>query len=254
MDYKINDKLLKNVINNAGYHASNYRGKDITDLFYNGKLSTEIKNGTFDDIFIGDYIIGKSSKRKYLVADIDYYLHTGDTECTTHHIVMVPEQSMGNARMNATDTTNGAYLGSEMYKTNLASYKSIIENDFGSDHMMTHRNIFANAVENRIEVKRDWANSCVELMNEINVYGSNVYHNISGNSSLSSIYEIDNSQFALFRFNKSKLVCFIGNSRGGYWLRDVSSDYTFCRVTISGLSLVDNASFSNGVRPAFTIY
>lgn len=49
-----------------------FRGKDITDLFYDGTLSKQIANGTFDDIFIGDYIIGKTSGNKYLVADLDY--------------------------------------------------------------------------------------------------------------------------------------------------------------------------------------
>lgn len=49
-----------------------FRGKDITDLFYDGTLSKQIANGTFDDIFIGDYIIGQTSGNKYLVADLDY--------------------------------------------------------------------------------------------------------------------------------------------------------------------------------------
>ena len=77
-------------------------------------MSQQIAAGTFDDIFIGDYIIGKTSGRKYLVADINYRLHMGDTECTTNHILMIPEKLMGTARMNTTNTTEGAYVNSDM--------------------------------------------------------------------------------------------------------------------------------------------
>lgn len=93
------ENLLKAVIpSNAGCHNSIYRGKDITSLFYDGTLSTEIEAGTFDDIFIGDYIIGRSSGIKYLVADINYRLHCGDIECKTPHVLMIPELSMGMLR------------------------------------------------------------------------------------------------------------------------------------------------------------
>ena len=123
------NELLSDILNrpNAGFHNSIYRGKDITDLFYNGTLSQQIANGTFDDIFIGDYIIGKTSGRKYLVADINYRLHCGDTECTTPHVLMIPEKSMGTAQMNDSNTANGGYKGSKMYTTNLTPFKNVLK-------------------------------------------------------------------------------------------------------------------------------
>lgn len=53
---KVQIENLLNVIilKNAGAHNGIYRGKDITDKFYNGTLSQQIANQTFDDIFIGD--------------------------------------------------------------------------------------------------------------------------------------------------------------------------------------------------------
>ena len=123
--------LLSGIIpRNAGAHNAIYRGKDITDLFYDGTLSKQIAAGTFDDIYIGDYIIGKVSNRKYIVADINYRLHMGDTECTTPHVLMIPERTMGNAQMNASNVTTGAYIGSAMYTDNLTPFKTIIKNDF----------------------------------------------------------------------------------------------------------------------------
>ena len=108
--------LLKSIIpKSAAAHNGIYRGKNITNLFYDGTLSEQIAAGTFDDIFIGDFIVGKVSNRKYIVADLNYRLHCGDTECTTPHILMVPERIMGTAKMNDTNITTGAYVGSKMY-------------------------------------------------------------------------------------------------------------------------------------------
>ena len=57
--------LLNFLPKNAGTHNSIYRGNDITNLFYDGTLSEQIAAGTFDDIFVGDYIVGQNSNRKY---------------------------------------------------------------------------------------------------------------------------------------------------------------------------------------------
>ena len=57
------------ILNNPEYTKTEgkiiFDGQDITDLFYDGTLSEQIAAGTFDDIFVGDYITGKNSNRKY---------------------------------------------------------------------------------------------------------------------------------------------------------------------------------------------
>ena len=170
-DYTEKINSLKQIVvaSNAGAHNAIYRGKDITSKFYDGTLSQQIAAGTFDDIFIGDYIIGQTSGRKYLVADINYRLHMGDTECTKPHILMIPERTMGNEQMNTSNVTTGAYVGSAMYKTNLTKYKTVIKNDFGSNHILKHRNHFQNAVTNGYESAGTWYDSEEDLMNETRV-------------------------------------------------------------------------------------
>lgn len=251
------NELLSDILNrpNAGFHNSIYRGKDITDLFYNGTLSQQIANGTFDDIFIGDYIIGKTSGRKYLVADINYRLHCGDTECTTPHVLMIPEKIMGLAPMNDSNTSAGAYIGSKMYTTNLSPYKTVINNDFGSNHILKHRNHLQNAVVNGYESGGTWYDSTIELMNELMVYGANIFHNVACGTNIPNAYEIDKSQLALFRLDKSKQIAFNdSNQRYWYWLRSVASSVGFCGVSTIGLSYYIYASYSGGVRPCFLIY
>ena len=248
----------KNAIpKNSGAHNSLYRGKDITDLFYDGTLSQQIAAQTFDDIFIGDYIIGKTSGRKYLVADINYRLNCGDVDkvCTTPHILMIPEKVMGLAQMNSSNTTSGAYIGSAMYKTHLATYKTIIQNDFGTDHILTHYNYFANAVTSNYESAGAWASSTIELMNELMVYGSNVFHNAQNGTNWANSHTIDKAQLSLFRHRKDLIVAFDDDgARSAWWLRDVASSATFATVYGTGNTSNYNASYSAGVRPAFLIY
>lgn len=219
---------LKSIVvaSNAGAHNGIYRGKDITELFYNGTLTKQIAAGTFDDIFIGDYIIGKVSKRKYLVADLDYRLHCGDTECTNHHILMIPERTMGNAKMNDTNTTTGGYVESAMYKTNLAPFKAIIQNDFEIGHILNHKALLTNAVTDGKSTAWAWFESTIELMSECMVYGHNAFGSSHG-------YEtgIDKSQLSLFKLDHSKICARddAGN-RMWYWLRDVASASGFANV------------------------
>lgn len=249
------DDLLKSIIpNNAGAHNGIYRGKDITNLFYDGTLSQQIAAGTFDDIFIGDYIIGNVSHRKYLVADINYRLNMGDTECTTPHILMVPEKIMGTAKMNDTNITTGAYVGSKMYTEYLAPFKAVIQNDFETSHIVQHRNLFANAVTNGYESAGGWFDSTIELMNEIMVYGSNIFHNIQNGANLAYNYTMDKQQLSLFRLKPALTVARNdAGERYWYWLRDVVSLSYFAGVHGYGNAAYSGASYARGVRPAFLI-
>lgn len=243
---------------NAGSHNGIYRGKDITDLFYNGTLSKQIAAGTFDDIFVGDYIIGKTSKRKYLVADINYRLHMGDTECTKPHILMIPERTMGNEQMNTSNVTTGAYIGSAMYTTNLAKYKTIIKNDFEESHILKHRNHLQNAVTNGYASAGTWYDSDIELMNEPMVYGSYIFaphtYSSGSNTVIPNLYTIDKQQLSLFRLRPDLTVALNDSgTRQWYWLRDVVSSASFAFVNCNGAAGYHDASHSGGVRPAFLI-
>lgn len=252
---KVENILGGIIAKNAGAHNSIYRGKDITDLFYNGTLSQQIAAGTFDDIFIGDYIIGRNSNRKYIVADINYRLHCGDTECTTPHILMIPERSMGTAKMNDSNITTGAYVGSKMYTDYLAPFKTVIQNDFEVGHILSHRSYMPNAVTNGYESGGAWIDSTIELMNELMVYGSNVFHNVMNGTNVPTSHTIDKSQLSLFRLDKSKIVALSdAGTRISWWLRDVVSASTFANVSHNGLATCNSASSSFGVRPAFLIY
>ena len=258
--------VIENLLNvivpsNAGGHNAIYRGKDITEYFYGREkynektFSQAVADGTFDNIFVGDYIIGKTSNRKYIVADINYRLHCGDTECKTQHVLVIPERIMGTAAMNDSHVTTGGYVGSKMYTTNLTPFKTVIKNDFESGHILKHKNLFTNAVTNGYASAGAWYESEIELMNENMVYGATILTNITNGTNVPYNYTIDKSQLSLFRLRHDLTVA--RNDAGDrywYWLRDVVSSSSFADVRDAGGASGTGAGNSHGVRPAFLIY
>lgn len=233
---------------NAGAHNAVYRGKRL------GTEPTEaeyaaIDAGTFDDMYIGDY--WNKGGINYRIAAFNYFLHTGDTECTTNHVVIVPDTSLYAAKMNSTNTTAGGYVGSEMYKTNLANAKTTIKSAF-SGHVLKHRINLVNAVANGAPSSSTWADSEVDLMTERMVYGCPVFSPMGDGqkdpwSSMNN-YTVEKSQLPLFRHDQSR-IC----NRNGWWLRDVVTAVNFAYVGVTGGAYYDSASGVYGVRPYFCI-
>ena len=237
----------------AGLHNSLYRGKYLGDHL-TAEQWAAIASGTFEGLWLGDYwIINGVTWR---VADFDYFLHSGDTECTTHHVAIVPDQTLYNARMNPTNTTDGAYVGSEMYTTNLAQAKTIINNAFGAEHILNHRVYLHNAVSNGYPSAGAWCDSTVELMTEQMVYGGKVFAPTSDGSTVPMLHTVCKSQLALFRLCPEKIIAtaLASGARMWYWLRDVVCASGFANVHHGGTAYWDNASTVGGVRPAFLIH
>ena len=248
-------KVLKES-SGAGLHNSLFRGKQIGTSLSSAQ-SAAIRAGTFDDMWIGDHwVIGGVT---YRIADFDYYyLRSGDTECTTHHVVVVPDANLYTARMNSSNTTTGGYVGSEMYKTNLAQAKTTITNAFGSGHILTHREFLINAVKDGCPGGGAWYDSTVELMDERMVYGATQFDSGHTDGSVSSpwdsgkfyMYSVSCKQLNLFRLRPDLI-----SNRQWYWLRNVVSAALFAGVVNNGTCSHGAASNSgSGVRPAALIY
>lgn len=226
----------------AGAHNSIYRGKNLGTSVTAAQWAA-IADGSFTDLYIGDYWVIDGVN--WRIAAFDYYYKTGDTPCITHHVVIVPDTILYNAAMNSTDTTTGGYVGSAMYTANLEQAKTIIKTAFGSAHVITKRELLTTAVNGNTPSSWAWFDSEVELMNEVQVYGSVAWGAHDGNG-----YNVasDDGQFPLFVFDRTKL-----HNRENYWLRDVSSATIFSLVDGSGNASRFVASGSFGVRPVFAI-
>ena len=225
-------------------HRNIYRGKSLGSTV-TAAQKTAISSGTFDDLFIGDYWTINSVN--WVIADMDYWYNCGDTAFTRHHLVIVPQNSLYDAVMNATDITIGGYVGSLMYTENLESAKATITAAFGT-MVKTHREYLVNAVTAGASSAVAWFDSTVELMNEPMVYGSYIHTVGSNGSTIASRHTTDKTQLALFRLSPKDI-----NIRSYYWLRDVVSSVYFAGVGATGSAAHSYASYSLGVRPAFAI-
>lgn len=247
-------KIAPLLFNNAGAHNAIYRGKSLGSTVTTAQYAA-IKAGTFDDLYIGDYwTIGGVN---YRIAAFDYYLNSGDTNCTTHHVVIVPDTCLYNAQMHntssggwesgAANTTAGGYVGSDMYKSNLERAKITIKSAF-SGHVLKHRIYLTNAVANGRASSGAWCDSEVDLMCEQMVYGSGIFSPVSDGSNVPANYRVEKSQLPLFQHEPSR-IC----NRVTWWLRDVITASYFAIVSSYGGANYGGASYSYGVRPAFCI-
>lgn len=237
-------KIAPLLFNNAGAHNAIYRGKNlgtsVTTAQYNA-----IKAGTFDDLYIGDYwVINGVTWR---IAAFDYYLRCGDSDLTTHHAVIVPDSSLYNHVMNDTNTTDGGYVGSKMYREGLESAKTTIKAAF-SGHVLSHRIYLTNAVANGKPSAGTWCDSEADLMCEEMVYGCGIFRPTSDGSNVPANYRVEKSQLPLFA-HRPDLI----SNRITYWLRDVVTAAAFAHVGSAGHADSNSASNSLGVRPAFCI-
>lgn len=228
---------------NAAAHNSIYRGKNLGTQF-TAEMSANIKNGTFKDLYCGDYLVINGTTYRFM--DLDYLYKTGDTSLETHHILVVPDASMYNHVMNDTNTTEDGYVSSKMYTSGLDQALAKIKADFGEAHIVTYRNLLVNTVSNGIPSNWAWYSRQIDLMNEEMVYGTRAWSQASQNGFDTGT---NKSQLAAFKHNHS----LISSCRSWYWLRVVRSSTAFCGVGSDGNVNTNSASYANGVRPCFLI-
>ena len=252
----------------AGIHNCICRGKALGSTFTAAQANA-IADGSFEDLFVGDHwdftnvsytwtddedqAHNDVFSGTFRIADCDYYLRSGDTECTTHHLIVVPDTNLFTHYMNPTDTTVGAYAGSEMRTKNsgLARARAIFEACFGAGTLMPHRVYLQNAVTDGKLSAGAWMDSAgAEFMTEQQAYGGLVFNSDSPDGvSVPNRYTIGCKQFNFFRHRPDMI-----SARQWYWLQDVVSAATFAGVDYSGSAYYGTASYSGGgVRPVFAL-
>lgn len=221
-----------------------YRGKNLGTII-TPEQKANIANGTFYDMFIGDY--WTLNGIQWIIADMNYWYNTGETSFTRNHLVMVSAGNLYNHVMNDTNTTDGGYVGSKMYIEGLEEAKTTVRNAFG-DMLLTHKEYLCNAVTDGYPSGVAWYDSEVELMNEVMVYGSYIRTSASTGLIQVSRTTIDKSQLSLFRLNPREV-----NKRLNFWLRDPVSSTFFAFVNANGNANYSGATNTYGVRVVFAI-
>ncbi len=227
-------------------HRMVFRGKNLGAAL-TAAQKTAIQNGTFKDLWLGDYWVINGVN--WRIVDMDYWWNCGDAAFTKHHLVIMPDGNLGaNKQMNATNTTEGGYVGSLMYTTNMADAKALCTGAFGSN-ILTHRDIFCNAVTNGRPTGYAWLDSSIELPTEVMIYGCPHYAVMNDGANIPMKYAISKSQLALFAVAPKFIT-----TRQNYWLQDVVSAAYFAFVDSDGDANEGTASNSLiGVRPVFPV-
>lgn len=274
-----NGTMYVKVASNAAAHNGIYRGKDLTSYFNSGDMSTAIANGTFNDIFIGDYItktinlpaINYTDKEgnaqtqaaqtftdvKWYVAGIDSHLRAGDAKTADHHVALISANALQrNVRMNPTNDTTGGYIGSDMWRIHMPNLAAAIKAAFGEAHVLKHREWLTNAVNSTASAgsANDWkgaANGLVWTDVEVNipteqmVYGCNIF---------GCGHDCDEwtEQLPFFALRQ-----YVGSDdRSWFWLRQVASASNFASADGRGVANAHGASMANasgGIRPVFLL-
>ena len=234
----------------AGFHNSLYRGKYLGSSVTEAQR-TAISAGTFDDLFIGDY--WAINDVNWRIAAFDYWYNMGSPRCTAHHVVIVPDICLAQSKMNNTDTTAGAYVGSDWYtgsnsNAGKSTANAAINSAFGADYILRHREYLKNAVTNGYESAGAWYDSTFELMTEQMVYGGKVFGNVLKNIDTPVNATIGLYQLPLFAHDPSSI-----NIGAFWWLRDVGASTHFAAVTQYGTASLLEAADTFGIRPAFGI-
>ena len=256
----VRSNWYSNFPDGAEAHNAMWGGRDITAAFNAGTVSTNIANGTFKDIFPGDYITkqvtisGTAYTVNWVVADCDYWINKGDQNngMETHHVVIVPQAPIFSANMNATNTTEGGYMGSRMFRETIPACATGIVNAFGASHILTFRDwLISGMTANQISSglpnftggaqwgASPWVSVQCDLMTEKMVLGAPV-------NSASALDEWGATrQFSAFRLSE-KLINY---NRQSYWLRNIVSSANFANVNGNGRAATGDASLVLGVRP-----
>ena len=279
------DKVkTNNLVHSAEAHNGIYRGKDLTSYFTSGQMSTDIANNDFTNIYPGDYItktitlpaitytnksgtsVTQSAQTfnnvKWLVAGLDTHLYSGwhDTNkdyTAAHHVVMIPSTTLQRSvSMNPTNTTEGGYLGSDMWNVHMPNWATAIKNAFGATHVLKHNELLSNAINATAlsGAGAGWTGSSsawvwteveVNIPNEQMIYGGKVWgssgHDCGDFTRILPLYVLKNRHL---------------DDRSWFWLRSVASASNFAAATDIGNAIASGASAANaygGVRPYFLL-
>ena len=266
-DKYLNDQFLNVMADNAAAHNSIYRGKNLTNVYTVDEICKRISDGTFKDLYIGDYFdksittsLGGTETVRLVLAGFDVMWNNGDTALTKHHAVVVPKDCFKTkAKMNETNVTTGGYAGSDMHTKVLPVYAAALQNVL-NNHIITHRELLTTAVSTTGNSNAgagytgyasawEWQDCQLRLMSEIQIYGSTVFS--------SSFYDTGNAniQFPLFRLAPNLKIAGLGHngSRMWTWLSAVVSAAAFANCNHDGGSNSYSAAGEGGVRPYFCI-
>lgn len=230
---------LFDAIGNPKMHRTVFRGKNLGAAL-SGEQKTAIANGTFNDLWLGDYwVIGGVTWR---IADINYWYNTGDpNRFLQNHLVIMPDTSLYTTKMRTSASTASGYAGSNMRTTNLNAAKTTINSAFPGS-VLTHREILSTQVIDGYVEDLAWFDSTVEIPTEQMFIGAKFFSNDERMNSGKQLALM--SVDPTFMHNPGNVLTWFRNIHDGSHYSGFNSDGTIDFFVANDVI---------GVRPVFAI-
>lgn len=230
-------------------HSQIFRGKSLGSTFTSSQKEA-ISNGTFHDLWLGDY--WTISGNTYQIVDFDYYYGDHGRGTLIHHVVVMPREVLDDTPTAfSTDNVSFAYSSSALRNsTALNNSKSIINSAFGSSNILTFKDncIFAirfvGTGDDSVYCDRDYIDMTIEIPAYYHLAGPGIY-NVARSGSSPWM-----RQFALFRLTG---LTHFKDEPNGIWLRDISNytaaSNTFKPLVLSGINVGETISPTSTSHP-----
>lgn len=245
-------------------HENNPRGKVLTDSKSLQEIIADVAKGDFSDIYVGDIIkatvpaITQTNsvlgEKQFVIIGINRLKNHGDTPklASRNHLVLIPLDGLGDAKMNGTNVTTGGYKSSDMNTTIIPAVVKALESAFGAEHVLQTREYITTTVNNDVAsaagmgwkgsaTAGEWSDQKAILMTEVECYGCTVWSS-GGYDNVGYTHQFP-----------GMALDWVMNRRFTRWLRSVSSSTNFCVVHASGIPAYYDASNSLRVVPRFVI-
>lgn len=261
-------------------HRNIFRGKFLGNSLTAAQRAS-IQNGSFDDLFIGDYWV--INNMYYRIVDMDYWLGCGqavadptkanvsaELRMIKHHLVVMPDSALYLANMadSATGCGKTGYSNTSLFKSNLNNAVTMVTAAFG-EALTPHSELYATEVTNGTITGFKFYSKPLEIPSMIQMLGHRMFTSedhinasVDTTSSLGTrlVSDTSRTQFSLFRLCPQYIMCIKPNTGALYynsdfmWLRDSVNDNDYVYIdTITGIISSFRPNFPLGIRPAFAL-
>ena len=241
--YRYIGEYAKVATANANTHNATYRGQSLGS--FNETFANDIDNGTFNNMWVGDYFT--VNNHKYKIAGFNYKCGHEENTGLANHLIMITDV-LGRHDMNSTDTTEGGFAGSSMFKDEIPVVEEQLATDFG-EHLLKFKSYLATSIDSSGAPNGgQWYELTANLCNSAMWWGSPSPYSNNKNGTKYNIGDED-TQLPIMKLHTAEQ-----SSGSNYvWLRDIYNSSSFARANRDGSAYWYRASDSNDVRAFFLI-
>lgn len=240
---------VEEVFDIVAKHRNTFRGKNLGSSLTDDQLE-EIQNGTFNDLYVGDY--WTINGHNWRIIDIDSMLNSANMDnsylTTNHHLVIMPDYPIYSTQAYTGEQWKSGYVGTTLYNSTKTTGLNLIENAFGEDNIIGFKTLLINGIDDSgkfTSYTYDTVKCCVPSYYDLGVITPS-YDNYR-KYYLNQLYI---GQFSLFRLNPK----YIAIDDFEYWLSDMLPSLNQWRIVGKTCGVMSTGSFADiGVRPYFLI-